>query len=71
MIINSHFLIFKINMNIFYYLIYYIYLKIFKFDILLNLFACEIFNIKIIIIYIKNLFFRNKIVRNINCEITT
>ena len=71
MIINSHFLIFKININIFYYLIYHIYLKIFKFDILLNSFTCEIFNIKIIIIYIKNLFLYNKIIQNINCEIMT
>ena len=67
--INSHSLIFRINANIFYYLICYIYLKIFRFDILFNSLACEIFNIEIIIIYIKNFFLRNKIVRNINCEI--
>ena len=59
---NSHFLIFKTNINIFYYFIYHVYLKIFRFNILFNSFACEMFNIEIIIIYIKNLFFRNKIV---------
>ena len=71
MIINSHFLKIEANANINYYIAYYIYLIIFKFNFFLNAFTRKVFNIEIIIIYIKNLFFRNKIVKNMNCEITT
>ena len=68
---NSHFLIIEINANIIYYIAHCAYLIIFEFDIFLNAFMRKIFNIKIIMIYIKDFFFRNKIVKNINCEITT
>ena len=71
MIMNSHFLIIKINANIIYYIAYYIYLIIFKFSIFLNAFTSKMLNIKIIIIYAKNYFFRNKIIKNINYEIIT
>ena len=70
MIINSHFLIIETDANIIYYIAYYIYLIIFEFNIFFNAFARKVLSIKIIIIYIKNFFFRNKIVRNINCEAT-
>ena len=68
---NSHFLIIEINANIICYIVYYIYLIIFKSNIFFNAFASKMFNIKIIIIYAKNLFLHNKIVKNINCEIMT
>ena len=68
---NSHLLIIEINANIIYYVAYYIYLIIFKFDIFFNTFMRKVFNIKIIIFYIKNFFLRNKIIKNINCEIIT
>ena len=68
---NSHFLIIETNANIIYYIVYYIYLIIFKFDFFFNAFMRKVFNIEIIMIYIKNFFFRNKIVKNINCEIMT
>ena len=71
MIINSHFLTIEINANIIYYITYYAYLIIFEFNIFLNALIRKMFNIEIIIIHIKNFFFRNKIVKNINCEITT
>ena len=71
MIINSHFLIIEINANIIYYIVCYIYLIIFEFNIFLNAFARKVFNIKIIIIYAKNFFLYNKIVKNINYEIIT
>ena len=71
MIINSHFLIIEINANIIYYIAYYIYLIIFKFFFFFNAFARKVFNIEIIMIYIKDFFFRNKIVKNIDYEITT
>ena len=67
---NSYFLIIEINANIICYIAYYIYLIIFEFDIFFNAFARKVLNIKIIMIYIKN-FFYSKIVKNINCEITT
>ena len=67
---NSHLLTIEINTNIIYYIVYYIYLIIFK-SIFLNAFASKMFNIEIIIIYTKNFFLYNKIVKNINCEITT
>ena len=70
MIINSYSLAIEINANIIYHIAYYIYSIIFKFNIFLNALISKMFNIKIIIIYTKNLFFRNKIVKNINCEIT-
>ena len=70
MIINSHFLIIEANVNIICYIAYYVYLIIFKFDIFFNALARKMFNIKIIIIYIKNFFLYNKIVKNINYEIT-
>ena len=66
---NSHPLTIEVNANIICYIAYYAYLIIFKFDIFFNAPARKVFNIKIIIIYIKNFFFRNKIVKNINCEI--
>ena len=65
---NSHFLTIEINANIICYIAYYIYLIIFKFDIFFNAFTRIMFSIKIIIIYIKIFFFRNKIIKNINCE---
>ena len=68
---NSHFLIIKINANIIYYVAYYAYSIIFEFNIFFNALARKVFNIKIIMIYIKNFFFYNKIVKNINCEIIT
>ena len=68
---NSHFLIIEVNANIIYYIAYYIYLIIFKFNIFFNALMRKMFNIKIIIIYIKNFFFYNKIVKNINYEIIT
>ena len=67
---NSHSLTIEINANITYYVVYYIYLIIFEFNIFFNAFIKKMFNIKIIIIYIKNFFLYNKIVKNINCEIT-
>ena len=67
---NSHFLTIEINVNIIYYVAHYVYLIIFKFDIFFNALARKMLNIKIIIIYTKNFFFYNKIVKNINCEIT-
>ena len=71
MIINSYFLVIKVSANIVYYIAYYIYLITFKFNIFFNAFIKKVFNIEIIIIYTKNFFFRNKIVKNINYEITT
>ena len=71
MIMNSHFLTIEINANIIYYIVYYTYLIIFTFNILFNTLTKKVLSIKIIIIYIKNFFFRNKIVKNINCEIIT
>ena len=68
---NSYSLTIEINANIIYYIAYYAYLIIFKFNIFFNALARKVFNIKIIIIYIKNFFFHNKIVKNINYEITT
>ena len=68
---NSHFLTIEVNANIIYYIAYYIYLIIFKSNIFFNAFASKMFNIEIIMIYVKDFFFRNKIVKNINCEITT
>ena len=68
---NSHFLIIEINANIIYYVAYYIYLIIFKFNIFFNAFAKKMLNIKIIIIYTKNFFLYNKIVKNINYKIIT
>ena len=68
---NSYSLTIKTNTNMFYYIAYYIYLIIFKFNIFLNAFASKIFNIKITIIYAKDFFLYNKIVKNIYCEITT
>ena len=59
---NSYFLTIEINANIIYYIIYYIYLLIFKKKI--NAFTRKVFNT-------KNFFFYNKIVKNINCEIIT
>ena len=54
-----------------YYITYYIYLTIFEFNIFLNAFTRKIFNNKIIVIYIKNLFFYNKVIKNIIYKITT
>ena len=71
MIINSYFLTIEINANIIYYVAYYAYLIIFKFNIFLNTLARKVLNIKIIIIYTKNFFLYNKIVKNINYEIIT
>ena len=71
MIMNSHFLTIGVNANIVYYSAHYTYLIIFEFDFFFNALARKVFNIKIIIIYTKNLFFRNKIVKNIDCEIIT
>ena len=68
---NSHFLIIEINANIICYIAYYIYLIIFEFDIFFNTFTRKMLNIEIIIIYIKNFFLYNKIIKNINYEITT
>ena len=68
---NSYSLTIEINANIICYIAYYAYLIIFKFNIFFNALARKVFNIKIIIIYIKNFFFHNKIVKNINYEITT
>ena len=68
---NSQFLIIKANANILYYIFYYVYLIIFKFNVFLNAFTSKIFNIKIILSYIKKFFLRNKIFKNINCKITT
>ena len=70
MIINSHLLTIEINANIIYYIVYYIYLIIFKSNILFNASASKIFNIEIIIIYTKNFFLYNRIVKNINYKIT-
>ena len=52
------------------FFIIFIYLIIFKFNIFFSALASKMFNIKIIIICIKNFFLRNKIVKNIDCEIT-
>ena len=71
MMMNSHLLTIEINVNIICYIAHYAYLIIFEFNIFFNALARKVFSIKIIIIYIKNFFFRNKIVKNINCEITT
>ena len=71
MIINLYSLIIRINTNILYYFVYYIRLIILKSNIFLNTFASKILNIKIIIIYKKNLFFYREIIKNIDCEITT
>ena len=57
MIINSYFLTIEINANTIYYIAYYIYLIIFKFNIFFNALAKKMFNIKIVIIYIKISFF--------------
>ena len=70
MIINSPLLTIKVNANIFYYVVYYVYLIIFKINVFLNAFASKMFNVKIIIIYTKNFFLYNKIHKDINCEIT-
>ena len=58
-------------MNIFYYIAYYIYLIIFKLNTLFNTLINKISSIKIYIIYIKNFFFYNEIIRYINYEIIT
>ena len=58
-------------MNILYYIAYYIYLIILKSNILLNTLINKVLSIKIIIIYIENLFLRSRIVRNINYKTTT
>ena len=71
MMMNSHSLIIEINANIICYIAYYIYLIIFEFNLFLNAPTRKVFNIEIIMIYTKNLFFCNRIVKNINCEITT
>ena len=67
---NSYSLTIEINANIIYYIVHHIYSIIFKLNIFLNAFMSKMFNIKIIIIYIKDLFLRNKIIKNINYEIT-
>ena len=69
MMINSYSLIIETNLNIIYYIAYYVYLIIFELNIFFNAFASKMLNIKIIIIYAKDFFFHNKIVKNINCEI--
>ena len=58
-------------MNILYYIAYYIYLIILKLNIFLNTLISEVSSIRVIIIYIKNLFLYSRIVRNIDYEATT
>ena len=58
-------------MNILYYIAYYIYLIIFKSNTFLNTLINKVSNIKIIIIYIKNLFLYSRIIRNIDYEVIT
>ena len=55
-------------MNILYYIAYYIYLIILKSNILLNILINKVSNIRVIIIYIKNLFLYNRVIRYINYE---
>ena len=50
---------------------YYIYLIILKFNLLFNLFINKVLNIRVIIIYIKNLFFYNKVIRYIDYKTIT
>ena len=57
-------------MNILYYIAYYIYLIIFKSNTLFNILIDKISSIRIIIIYIKNLFLYNRLVRNIDYKTT-
>ena len=68
---NSHFLTIEINANIIYYIAHHVYLIIFEFDIFFNALMRKVLNIKIIIIYIKDFFLYNKIIKNINYKITT
>ena len=67
MIINLYFLIIEINANIIYYVVYYIYSIMFKFNIFFNAFIRKVFNIKIIIVYIKKKFF---IIKSLKISIT-
>ena len=69
--INSHLLIIGISANIVYYVVHHVCSIIFELNIFFNTSASKMFNIKIIIIYAKNFFFHNKIVKNINYEIMT